>query len=229
MTIDRERAAAVGLGNRSAAPFLRCAVELAFDNATAGQLPFSVLVVRDGDVFATGVNTTLRDRDPVAHAEVAAVRNARHRLGQLNLTGATVVSSCEPCAMCHAVGTVAGGSDPLRCPQGAGAGPGRRAGAPAAGADGTDAGRSAPRHQRRHHALPPSAADGPPSRQHRPVTQGRFVLGVGVGWSEQASIALDLPFNERGRITDELLDAIKPVVTPCARRPPAAGALMKEA
>lgn len=84
------------------------AVTLALDNAAAGQLPFGALVVRDGAVLATGVNTALRDRDPVAHAEVAAVRNACRSLGELHLTGATVVSSCEPCAVCHAVAATVG-------------------------------------------------------------------------------------------------------------------------
>jgi tRNA(Arg) A34 adenosine deaminase TadA len=84
------------------------AVQLALDNAAAGQLPFGALVVRAGTVLATGVNTALRDYDPVAHAEVAAVRNACRSLGVLHLTGATVYSSCEPCAVCHAVAAATG-------------------------------------------------------------------------------------------------------------------------
>jgi guanine deaminase len=84
------------------------AVQLAVDNAAAGQLPFGALVVRDGTVLATGVNTALRDHDPVAHAEVAAVRNACRSLGTVHVTGATIYSSCEPCAICHAVAAAAG-------------------------------------------------------------------------------------------------------------------------
>jgi tRNA(Arg) A34 adenosine deaminase TadA len=90
------------------AGLLARAVQLASDNAAAGQLPFGALVVRDGEVLATGVNTSLVDHDPVAHAEVAAVRNACRELGVLHLTGAVVYSSCEPCAMCHAVAAAAG-------------------------------------------------------------------------------------------------------------------------
>jgi tRNA(Arg) A34 adenosine deaminase TadA len=44
----------------------------------------------------------------VAHAEVAAVRDACRHLGEVHLTGATVVSSCEPCAVCHAVSAAVG-------------------------------------------------------------------------------------------------------------------------
>jgi guanine deaminase len=90
------------------AALLAQAVRLASDNAAAGQLPFGALVVRAGAVLATGVNTALRDHDPVAHAEVAAVRNACRSLGEVHLTGATLFSSCEPCAVCHAVAAMAG-------------------------------------------------------------------------------------------------------------------------
>jgi tRNA(Arg) A34 adenosine deaminase TadA len=88
--------------------FLARAVLLAAENGDAGRLPFGALVVRDDDVLATGVNTEQRDLDPTAHAEVAAIRAACARLGTLLLAGATVVSSCEPCAICHAVATAAG-------------------------------------------------------------------------------------------------------------------------
>jgi guanine deaminase len=84
------------------------AVRLAVDNAEAGQLPFGALVLRDGVILASGVNTALRDRDPTAHAEVAAIRAACASLGVLHLMGATVVSSCEPCAMCHSVMAMVG-------------------------------------------------------------------------------------------------------------------------
>jgi guanine deaminase len=88
--------------------FLARAVILASDNAASGQLPFASLVVRDGTVLATGVNTALRDHDPTAHAEFAAVRAACRESAVLQLAGATLVSSCEPCAMCHAAAVVAG-------------------------------------------------------------------------------------------------------------------------
>jgi tRNA(Arg) A34 adenosine deaminase TadA len=87
---------------------LREAVRLATENARAGQLPFGALVVRAGEVIATGVNTALRDHDPTAHAEVAAIRAACRKLGTLYLGGAIVASSCEPCAVCHSVAAVAG-------------------------------------------------------------------------------------------------------------------------
>ena len=84
------------------------AIGLAETNVAAGQLPFGALVVRDGVVLGEGVNTSLRDLDPAAHAEVAAIRAACRALGTLQLDGATVVSSCEPCPMCQTVAILAG-------------------------------------------------------------------------------------------------------------------------
>jgi guanine deaminase len=43
------------------------AIDLAIRNADRGQLPFGALVVRDGAVIAEGINTVLRDHDPIAH------------------------------------------------------------------------------------------------------------------------------------------------------------------
>jgi tRNA(Arg) A34 adenosine deaminase TadA len=90
------------------AGLLRRAVELASANADAGEEPFGALVVRDGAVLGQGVNTTAPDADPTAHAEVAAVREACRRLATIDLGGATVVSSCEPCPMCRTVAVQAG-------------------------------------------------------------------------------------------------------------------------
>jgi guanine deaminase len=86
---------------------LRRAVDLARRNATAGQLPFGALVARMDEVVATGVNTALRDHDPTAHAEVAAVRAACRTLDTLSLAGTTLYSSCEPCPICHTVAIAA--------------------------------------------------------------------------------------------------------------------------
>jgi guanine deaminase len=88
--------------------WLQAAVRLAAANVAEGGFPFGALVIRDGAVLATGVNTVLRDADPSAHAEVEAIRAACRELGTLRLDGATVVSSCEPCPMCRAVAAIAG-------------------------------------------------------------------------------------------------------------------------
>jgi tRNA(Arg) A34 adenosine deaminase TadA len=89
-------------------PLVERAVALAAANVDDGQLPFGALVVRDGQVVATGVNTALRDDDLSAHAEVIAVREASRALGTLDLSEAVVVASCEPCPQCRATAALAG-------------------------------------------------------------------------------------------------------------------------
>ena len=62
--------------------------------------PFGALVVRDGEVIASSVNTVVPDNDPTAHAEVNAIREACRKLDTFQLTGCEIYCSCEPCPMC---------------------------------------------------------------------------------------------------------------------------------
>ncbi len=62
--------------------------------------PFAALVVRDGEIIATGVNQVTQTNDPTAHAEIVAIREACRVLGSFQLGGCEVYSSCEPCPMC---------------------------------------------------------------------------------------------------------------------------------
>ena len=66
----------------------------------AGGGPFGAVVVKDGVVIATGVNQVTRKNDPTAHAEVVAIRAACQALGDFQLAGCDLYSSCEPCPMC---------------------------------------------------------------------------------------------------------------------------------
>lgn len=77
-------------------------------HGASGQLPFAAIAARDGLVIGTGLNTALADLDPSAHSEVVAIRDAARRSGSLDLTGAVVYSSCEPCAICRTVAAAAG-------------------------------------------------------------------------------------------------------------------------
>ena len=76
------------------------AVRLATDNVAAGGGPFGALIVRNGEIVATGVNQVTPTLDPTAHAEVVAIRAACQALGDFRLTGCVLVTSCEPCPMC---------------------------------------------------------------------------------------------------------------------------------
>lgn len=73
---------------------------LAEENVKRGGGPFGAVIVRDGQVLSTGVNTVTLTNDPTAHAEVNAIRAACKAVGNFNLAGAVVYSSCEPCPMC---------------------------------------------------------------------------------------------------------------------------------
>ncbi|MET8851059.1 nucleoside deaminase [Amycolatopsis sp. NPDC004625] len=76
------------------------AVRIAARNVEQGGGPFGALIVKDGDVVATGVNRVTANLDPTAHAEVVAIRAACRALGTFKLDGCVLVSSCEPCPMC---------------------------------------------------------------------------------------------------------------------------------
>lgn len=82
------------------AHWLGLAVAAAAENVAQGGGPFGALVVRDGEVLATGVNQVTTSLDPTAHAEVVAIRAACRRLGSFRLDGCLLVASCEPCPLC---------------------------------------------------------------------------------------------------------------------------------
>ena len=82
------------------ARFMEMAIGLSEDNIDKGGGPFGAVIVRDGEVIATGTNRVVPNNDPTAHAEVMAIRSACEKLGTYQLTGCTVYSSCEPCPMC---------------------------------------------------------------------------------------------------------------------------------
>ena len=80
--------------------FVRQAIELAVENVRRNGGPFAALVVKDGIVIAAGANQVTRTNDPTAHAEIVAIREACRVLGEFQLTGCDVYTSCEPCPMC---------------------------------------------------------------------------------------------------------------------------------
>jgi tRNA(adenine34) deaminase len=81
-------------------------MSLALDEARAArdaaEVPVGCVIVRGGAVIARAGNRTLRDRDPTAHAEVLAIRDAAKALGSERLTDCDLYVTLEPCAMCAA-------------------------------------------------------------------------------------------------------------------------------
>ena len=66
----------------------------------SGEVPIGCVIVRDGKVIASAGNRTITDRDPTAHAEILAIREAARLLGSERLTGCDLYVTLEPCAMC---------------------------------------------------------------------------------------------------------------------------------
>ena len=67
----------------------------------------AVILDEAGTVLARARNRREADRDPVAHAEVVAIRQAARALGRWRLTGLTLVVTLEPCTMCAGAVTAA--------------------------------------------------------------------------------------------------------------------------
>jgi tRNA(adenine34) deaminase len=66
----------------------------------AGEVPVGAVVVRDGQIIASGFNQPIGRHDPSAHAEIVALRAAAEALGNYRLPGCTLYVTLEPCAMC---------------------------------------------------------------------------------------------------------------------------------
>jgi tRNA(adenine34) deaminase len=84
----------------SDAHFMGLALEQARLAAAAGEVPVGAVVVKDGQVIATGRNAPVGSNDPTAHAEIAALRAAAQVLGNYRLDGCELFVTLEPCAMC---------------------------------------------------------------------------------------------------------------------------------
>jgi len=65
-----------------------------------GEVPVGAVVVKDGEVIATGYNQPIGRHDPTAHAEIMALRAAAAKLGNYRLPGCELYVTLEPCAMC---------------------------------------------------------------------------------------------------------------------------------
>lgn len=68
--------------------------------AEVGEVPVGALVVRNNEIIGAGLNRSIQDNDPTAHAEVVAIRAAAHSDENYRLDGTTIYVTLEPCAMC---------------------------------------------------------------------------------------------------------------------------------
>jgi tRNA(adenine34) deaminase len=82
--------------------FMEAALDEARKAAIRGEVPIGAVVVRDGDIIARAGNRTLEAKDPTAHAELLAIRDACRRLDNERLVDCDLYVTLEPCPMCAA-------------------------------------------------------------------------------------------------------------------------------
>jgi tRNA(adenine34) deaminase len=82
----------------------RFAMRIALDQAQnawlVGEVPVGAVILRKGQVVATGYNRPVTTHDPTAHAEIVALRHAATLLGNYRLPDCEIFVTLEPCAMC---------------------------------------------------------------------------------------------------------------------------------
>ncbi|WP_373049510.1 tRNA adenosine(34) deaminase TadA [Vulgatibacter sp.] len=80
--------------------FLDLALEEARKAAAEDEVPVGAIAIYQGEIVGTGRNARECRTDPLAHAELDAIRNASRNLSRWRLTGVTLYVTLEPCAMC---------------------------------------------------------------------------------------------------------------------------------
>jgi tRNA(Arg) A34 adenosine deaminase TadA len=76
------------------------AIELSRISLKEGGGPFGCVIVKNNEIISEGFNEVTNKKDPTAHAEIVAIRNACNKLNTFNLKGTQMFTSCEPCPMC---------------------------------------------------------------------------------------------------------------------------------
>ncbi len=82
------------------ASMMRRALTAAAEAAARGEVPVGAVVARGPEILAIAANEREATKDPTAHAEILALRQAAEHLGTWRLTGCTLYSTLEPCPMC---------------------------------------------------------------------------------------------------------------------------------
>ena len=79
---------------------MRIALDQAHNAWLVGEVPVGAVIMRAGQVIATGYNRPVTEHDPTAHAEIVALRHAARLLGNYRLPECEIFVTLEPCAMC---------------------------------------------------------------------------------------------------------------------------------
>src|ERR1041384_3865043 len=97
--MDRDRTELADLAAIDAAMMMRC-IELSKTAGQAGEFPFACVIAREGKAGVEITNGVARAGDVTRHAEIVAVGMAQKALGTKDLSGCTLYTNVEPCAMC---------------------------------------------------------------------------------------------------------------------------------
>lgn len=81
--------------------WMREALQAASEARDLGEVPIGACIIADdGQIWAVAGNRTITQNDPTAHAEILVLREAAEKIGNYRLTGTTIYTTIEPCAMC---------------------------------------------------------------------------------------------------------------------------------
>ena len=80
--------------------FMKRAIELSVESVNNGGGPFGCVIVKDEKIVSEGSNRVTSSKDPTAHGEIVAIREACKKINNFSLIGFELYSSCEPCPMC---------------------------------------------------------------------------------------------------------------------------------
>ena len=80
--------------------FMKTAIELSIESVNKGGGPFGCVIVKDEKIVSEGSNKVTSSKDPTAHGEIVAIREACKKINNFSLSGFELYSSCEPCPMC---------------------------------------------------------------------------------------------------------------------------------
>ncbi len=80
--------------------WMRQALTLAQQGSAVGEVPVGAVLVRGDEVIGQGWNQPIISKDPTAHAEIVALRQAAQAQNNYRLPDTTLYVTLEPCTMC---------------------------------------------------------------------------------------------------------------------------------